>query len=179
MDNWDTLVSNVYCIYDSLAASICKITYSAGQKQWTPECAIIFEEGNNTNSCIRVDIISLPGKFQRILVIRPFRTSQDLIFQAKLQRKPIKMEIHKRNNIVLPIFNGKEPLVQQSKHRNFYNIVCVLSLSIYIENNWRNKQKPSHYSRDAGIYMLRTCLESWIWRALNRSYLANILEHLN
>lgn len=133
MDNWDTLVSNVYCIYDSLASSICKITYSAGQKQWTPECAIIFEEGNNTNSCIRVDIISLPGKFQRILVIRPFRTSQDLIFQAKLQRKPIKMEIHKRNNIVLPIFNGKEPLVQQSKHRNeYFTILYVYCLYQFI-----------------------------------------------
>ena len=90
IDTWDGLVSKVYYI-SNLPRTLClrDLLTLPGEKQWTSEYGIIFEEDNNTNSCIWVDIISLPRKFQRILVIWPFRTSQDPTFEAKLQRKLI------------------------------------------------------------------------------------------
>lgn len=92
---------------------------------------------------IWVYIISHLDKFQRILVIRPFKTTQNHIFQSKLWRKLIKWKLIKAITLCCPIFNGKELLGHQCKQEwVFYNIVCILSSLIYIEDSWRDK-KPA------------------------------------
>lgn len=104
-----------------------------GQRHHIPICAIIFDKDNNTNTCIWVSIISVPDKFQSPWLLDPLELPRIPIFQAKLQRKLIKMEIHKRNNIVLPIFNGEKLLGQKSKQRNKHlqYYMCTLPINLY------------------------------------------------
>lgn len=92
MGTWDALVLKLYCIFRTLKYPLC-LTYSAWSKTMNPSKCYISEEDSDTNACIWVGIISVPDKFQSLLVIRPFRTYQNPISQAKLQRKLIKMEI--------------------------------------------------------------------------------------
>lgn len=153
MDTCDILVSKVPCIRLPSILYLQDLLILPGQKQWIPECATIFAEDSNTNSYLWVDIISLPDKFQRILVIRPLRTYKDPIFQARMQRNLIKMEIHKRNNIVLPVFNGKQLLGQQSRHRNeYFTILYVYGPHQFIlRTAGETNTNPAIASEMAGI----------------------------
>lgn len=135
MAAWDALISQVDCICNSQAFSMCKIYSLPGQKQRVPVCAIIFDEDNNTNACIWVSIISVPDKVQSSWLLDPLELPRIPIFQAKLQRKLIKMEIHKRNNIMLPMFNGEKLLGQQSKQRNKHLQYCMCTIPINLY--WR------------------------------------------
>lgn len=110
MATWDALVLKLYCIFGTLKYPLQDWLTLPGQKQWTPPKCYISEEDSDTNSCIWVGIISVPDKFQSLLVIRPFRTYQNPISQAKLQRKLIKMEIHRRITVCCQCSMGKNCL---------------------------------------------------------------------
>lgn len=153
-----------------------------GQKQRLPVCAIIFDEDDNTNAFIWVSTISVPDKFQSSWLLDPLELPRIPIFQAKLQRKLIKMEIHKRNNIALPMFNGEKLLGQQSKRRkkHLQYCMCTIPINLYwgqLEGEKKNPaaiaemQKSKHFSR--------TELTSKVnWRTWE-AYLANILRYFN
>jgi hypothetical protein len=61
------------------------------------------------------------------------------------------MEIYKRNNAALPMFNGKELLGQQSKDRNkHFTILYVYCLHQFILRKAGGKEGKSNYCKDAG-----------------------------
>ena len=135
-----------------------------GQKQWTPESAIIFEEDNNTNACIWVGIISVPDQFQRLLVIRLFRTYQDPISQAKLQRKLIKMEIHRRISLCCQCSGGKNCLASSPNTGMsiLQYCICTVPINLYWGQLEEKKSQPlQQRCRNLGIQNMFKGL-SWL-----------------
>lgn len=124
-----------------------------------PKC-YISEEDSDTNACIWVGIISVPDKFQSLLVIRPFRTYQNLISQTKLQRKLIKMEIHRRITVCCQCSMGKNCLA--SSPNTGISIIllyvdCPHQFILRTAGGKNNYQSLQQRCRNLNIF--KTCLK--------------------
>ena len=120
------MVLKLYCIFRTLKYSLfAGLTYSAWSKTMNPPKCYISEEDNDTNACIWAGIISVPDKFQSLLVIIPSRTYQNPISQAKLQRKLIKMEIYRRMTVCCQCSMGKNCLTSSPNTGISIILLCV------------------------------------------------------
>ena len=120
------MVLKLYCIFRTLKYPLfAGLTYSAWSKTMNPPKCYISEEDNDTNACIWAGIISVPDKFQSLLVIIPSRTYQNPISQAKLQRKLIKMEIYRRMTVCCQCSMGKNCLTSSPNTGISIILLCV------------------------------------------------------